>query len=109
MSAVEIIKANLDVEKILEHYNAKGIAHYGDFIRCCCPIHNGDNPTAFVMNTEKGLWSCKTNDCGDGDIFTLVEKMEDMNFPQAVQKVAEILGIDINDMVIVQRKDRKNV
>lgn len=105
MSAVEIIKANLDVEKILDYYNAKGIAHYGDFIRCCCPIHNGDNPTAFVMNTEKGLWSCKTNDCGDGDIFTLVEKMEDMNFPQAVQKVAEILGIDINNMVIVQRKD----
>ena len=36
MSAVEIIKANLDVEKILDYYNAKGIAHYGDFIRCCC-------------------------------------------------------------------------
>lgn len=105
MSAVDVIKANLDVERVLEHYKAKGIAHYGDFIRCCCPIHQGDNNTAFVMNTEKGLWSCKTNDCGDGDIFTLVEKMEDIPFPKAVEKVAEILGLDINEMIIVQRKD----
>lgn len=105
MSAVDIIKDNLDVEKVLEHYNAKEITPYGEYIRCCCPIHGGDNPTAFVMKRELGLWSCKTGSCGDGDIFHFVEKMDEIPFPEAVKKLAEILGLNIDDMEIIQRKD----
>lgn len=105
MSAVDVIKQNLDVEKILEYYDAKEVRHYGSYIRCCCPIHKGDNPTAFVMQKEKGLWSCKTGDCGDGDVFILVQQMEGINFIESVNKVAEILGINIENLEIVQKKD----
>ena len=103
MDAVSVIKNNMDVERILNHYNVQ-YKYFGDYIRCACPIHGGDNPTAFVVS-DKFLWACHTSDCGSGDVFHFVEAMEDIEFPQAVKKVAEILGIDIDNLVIAERKN----
>ena len=104
MNAVSVIKQNMDVEKILNYYGVE-FSHYGGYIRSCCPIHKGDNPTAFVVS-EEFLWVCHTNsECGAGDVFTFVEKMEDKTFPQAVEKVAQILSIDINNLIIAERKN----
>lgn len=103
MDAVSVIKDNMNVEAILNYYKID-FEYFGDYIRCCCPIHKGDNPTAFVVN-EDFLWACHTSDCGAGDVFTFVEVMEDIGFPQAVKKVADILGIDINNLIIAERKN----
>ena len=102
MDAVSLIKNNLDVEKVLRYYNID-FKYFGDYIRCACPIHNGDNSTAFVIN-EDFLWYCHTSDCGKGDVFTFIEKIEDLDFPKAVKKIAEILGIDIENLIIAERK-----
>ena len=103
MNAVDVIKENIDVEKILNYYNIN-YNYNGDYIRCKCPIHNGDNPTAFVVN-DKFLWSCHTGDCGNGDVFTFIEKMEDVDFINATKKLAEILDLNINGMIIAERKN----
>nr|DAF37326.1 MAG TPA: DNA directed DNA polymerase [Caudoviricetes sp.] len=104
MDAVGVIKENMDVERILNHYGVD-FQYYGEFIRCACPIHKGDNPTAFVVN-EEFLWACHTNsDCGVGDVFTFIEKVEDVSFPQAVKIVAQILEIDIDNLIIAERKN----
>ena len=103
MNAVDVIKENIDVEKILNYYNIN-YNYHGDYIRCKCPIHNGDNPTAFVVN-DKFLWSCHTGDCGNGDVFTFIEKMEDVDFINATKKLAEILDLNINGMIIAERKN----
>ena len=104
MDAVGVIKENMNVERILNHYGVD-FQYYGEFIRSACPIHKGDNPTAFVVN-EEFLWACHTNsECGVGDVFTFVEKMEDVSFPQAVKIVAQILEIDIDNLIIAERKN----
>lgn len=104
MDAVSVIKQNMDAERILNHYGVE-FTYYGGYIRSACPIHKGDNPTAFVVN-EEFLWACHTNaECGGGDVFTFVEKMEDINFPQAVNRVAQILQIDIDNLIIAERKN----
>lgn len=104
-NAVDVIKDNVDVIKILEHYGMKNFTESGDYIRTRCLIHGGDNSTAFVMNTQTTLWSCHTGEeCGGGDIFTLVEKIEGIGFVDSVKKIAEILGINIETMVIAERK-----
>lgn len=103
MDAVSVIKKHIDVEKILQHYNIN-YEYYGDYIRCKCPIHNGDNPTAFVVN-ENFLWSCHTGDCGNGDLFTFIEKMEDVCFIDAVKIASKILEVDIDNLVIAERKN----
>ena len=108
MDAVTLLKQNLDVERVLSHYDVE-YKYFGDYIRCPCPIHKGDNPTAFVVNQDF-LWVCHTNgDCGKGDVFTFIEKMEELEFPHdfplAVNKLAEILGIDISNLEILERKN----
>lgn len=103
MDAVSVIKNNMDVEKVLRHYKVD-FKYFGNYIRCACPIHNGDNPTAFVIN-EDFLWSCHTGGCGAGDVFTFVELMEDVDFPKAVKIIAKILDIDIENLIIAERKN----
>ena len=103
MDAVSVIRNNMDVERILNHYNIN-FKYYGEYIRCCCPIHKGDNETAFVINQDF-LWCCHTSDCGAGDVFTLIEILEDVEFPQAVKITANILGIDVDNLIIAERKN----
>ena len=104
MDAVELLQQHLDVVKVLGHYGFNKIRPDGEMIRSCCEIHNGDNPSGFVISQETGLWYCHTGACGGGDIFTLVQKMEECNFTTSVRRVAEILGIDIASMTITERK-----
>ena len=101
MYAVEFINKNLDAMKILEYYNFEEISDRGNMIRARCKIHGGDNPTAFCWNKNNNLWICYTGDCGGGDVFTLIEKIEKCNFSTAVKKAAEILNLNINDMEII--------
>ena len=104
-NATDVIKDNLDIKLILEHYNVEGMTETGKFIRCSCPIHHGNNTTAFSIDTETSLWRCFTNDeCGGGDIFTLIEKIEGIGFVEAVKVLAKLLSIDLDNLIIAQRK-----
>lgn len=93
-------------ETILKHYGVKHISNNGYSLRCACPIHKGDNQTAFVFNLENKLWYCHTKDCGGGDIYDLIMKIEDLSFTDAVCKLAEILHIDISTMDIQMRTNK---
>jgi DNA primase len=104
MDAVSLIIEHLDVEKLLEHYEFDHVHADGDMIRACCKVHGGNNPSAFVMNRDRGLWTCHTGDCGSGDAFTLVEVMENIDFPSAVRWLARFTGVDINNLQITERK-----
>lgn len=105
MDAIQHINDNLDVERILNHYDFSRMRPEGIMIRSCCKIHGGSNPTSFVISSETGLWYCHTG-CGKGgDIFTLVMLMEEIEFPQAVKWVADFLGLDIQGLAIAERKE----
>lgn len=104
MDAVTIITEHLDVDRLLQHYDFDKINPDGDIVRACCKIHGGNNPTAFVINRETGLWYCHTGSCGGGDVFTLVQKMESCDFPSAVRWLANFFDIDINNLRITERK-----
>lgn len=103
MDAIQLIEKNLDVQKILDYYGFEQVTPSGNYIRACCKIHEGNTPSAFVINIDRGVWSCHTGDCGNGNIFQLVQKLENVLFPVAVHKVADVLGIDINSLEIVAR------
>jgi len=51
--------------------------------RSRCPIHRGDNPSAFAW-TDDGLWFCHR--CGEGgDVIQLIEKTLDTDFRGALR------------------------
>lgn len=35
----------------------------GDWFQCACPVHHGDNKTAFGWNLKTSTWSCFTHHC----------------------------------------------
>ena len=104
MDAVSLLSKHIDVEKLLNHYGFEKISHHGDFIRACCKIHGGDNPSSFVINRDTHLWFCHTGSCGGGDVFTLVQKMENVDFPSAVRWLANFFDVDIKNLRITERK-----
>lgn len=104
MDALTLLNEHIDVDLILRYYDFDKVSGDNHFARACCKIHGGNNASAFVINKENGLWYCHTGGCGGGDVYTLVELLEGVNFPQAVQKVAEILHIDLGTLQIRERQ-----
>lgn len=104
MNAIDLIIERMDVERLLEHYQFDKLKTNSRMYRSCCKLHEGDNPNGFVIDSETGLYYCHTGGCGGGDIFTLVEKMENITFTEAVRWLADFYGIDLTNVQITERK-----
>jgi len=71
------IKARLTMEEVLNHYDITGLKQGRDCFYGCCPIHQGDNHTAFNVSLTKNLWHCFTH-CGGGSVIDFIMKMENV-------------------------------
>lgn len=100
MNPLELIKQSIDPIVLLEHYRFDRIRDLHHEIRACCAIHGGDNPNAFVWNKKRGLWFCFTGDCGGGDVFDLIMKIEHCNFVESVNKASRLFNVNIEGMSI---------
>jgi DNA primase len=104
MDALTVVNEHIDFHKLLEHYDFDKVKTQGLITRSCCKLHGGDNPMSFVVNHENNLFYCHTN-CGGGDAYTLVEKLEGIeSFPEQVKRVAQILGVNIDNLEIMEKK-----
>lgn len=78
MSAIPLkdLKKQVGIGQMLEAYNLCGrLKHHGDQLIGPCPLHRGDNPTAFRVHLARGIWNCFTA-CGGGDIVELICRIE---------------------------------
>lgn len=103
MDATKLIADNVDIVELMEYYSFNITSVEGEFVRAVCSVHGGKNPTSFVASTESGLWFCHAG-CGGGDVFTLVELMEELKFIDAVKRLAQIFKIDIANLTIKERE-----
>lgn len=53
---------NESVCEVVESLGLELTEHYNRYSGCC-PIHGGDNQTAFCIYKETGTWQCFTNNC----------------------------------------------
>ena len=60
---------------------------------CCCPIHDEKTPSCKI-DPDKQLWYCFGCGAG-GDVFDLIMKVDGLDFPDAVIKLAERAGIHV--------------
>jgi DNA primase len=57
-----------------------------------CPFH-GEKTPSFVVNPERGSWHCFG--CGvGGDLFSFVEKIENVSFVEAKERLARRAGVE---------------
>jgi DNA primase len=68
-----------------------------------CPIHGGDNPTAFRVHLERNLWRCFTH-CGGGDTVELIRRIHGCSYAQAARHLYRLAeGLPLNMVRTPQR------
>lgn len=65
----------------------------GDYVGVC-PFHDDHSPSMHV-STKLNIFKCFVCNTG-GNVFTFVQKFENISYPEAVKKVAEKSGIAFN-------------
>ncbi|MBM6676643.1 DNA primase [Olsenella uli] len=71
----------------------------------CCPFH-GEKSPSFKVNPQTGLWHCFG--CGDGgDVFSYVQRRENLDFPDAIRYLADRAGIELTEERGARRGPRK--
>ena len=83
------IRENVDIVEFIGKYiplQKKGKNYFG-----LCPFHNDNNPSLSVSR-EKQIYKCFV--CGEaGNVFNFLMKFENISFKEAVQTIANEVGI----------------
>jgi DNA primase len=65
----------------------------GNTFKGLCPFHSEKTPS-FTVEAAKGLWHCFG--CGQGgDLYTFIQKVENLPFPESVEWLARREGFDL--------------
>lgn len=96
MSAVDFIRESITEQMFVEVIKNRGSRNFrklGDVYRGTCPIHNGDNDTAFIFDPTKMLFNCFT-ECGGGDCFDFVAMIYDIDIEKEFIKVINLTALE---------------
>jgi len=80
------VKQNIPLLTVAKSYGV-ALRRSGSELIGPCPLHNGDNPTAFHLNPDKNRWRCFTQ-CGYGDVIDFVANMEGCSLLDAAVQLA---------------------
>lgn len=89
--SIEQLKQRADIYEIVSQYlelkraGANYITH--------CPFHN-ENSASFIVNPQKNIFKCFG--CGEaGDSISFIMKIENINYPEAVEKLAYLCNFTL--------------
>lgn len=93
-SVVEDIKSRIELSELIASYGIQ-VKNKGATKTACCPFHNEKTPS-FNINDRKGFYHCFG--CSEsGDAIKFVQKMDGLSFVDAVKKLAQSVGITIEE------------
>lgn len=92
MDPKDEIKAKLDIVAVIgEYLELKPAGMHG--FRALCPFH-AEKSASFHVSSDRQIFHCFG--CGEGgDIFSFVQKMEGMDFPEVLMHLGEKAGVEI--------------
>src|SRR3989339_1055353 len=105
MTDTQSIKDRLDIVQLIQEYLP--LKKTGANWKAPCPFHREKTPS-FMVHPEKQIWHCFG--CGKGgDIFSFVQEIEGMDFPETLKFLADKAGVKLeNNFQSEVQKSQKN-
>ena len=86
------LRRRVSIDHVLEQRGlTAGLQRRGHRLVGPCPVHGGNNPTAFVADCQRGLWNCFTA-CRGGDVVELVRALDQVPYAEVARTLAEMAG-----------------
>jgi DNA primase len=100
---VEQIRARADIVEVVSGYlslKRSGRNHVG-----LCPFHAEKTPS-FNVNAERQIYHCFGCGAG-GDVFAFLMNMEGLSFPEAVRRLGERYGIEVEEEIVTPEQEQR--
>lgn len=95
MSDIDEIKSRINIVDFIG--KRVTLKKTGRNFKGLCPFHNEKTPS-FIVSPERESWHCFG--CGKGgDIFSFVMEYEHVDFPEALEELAEVAGVKLTRRV----------
>ncbi len=89
---IQAVRSRADIVDVVSHYLQ--IHRKGKQYRAVCPFHDDHDPS---MNINPDLQIYKCFVCGaGGNVFSFVQNYEKISFPEAVGRVASLIGYNLS-------------
>ena len=92
MSVVDEIKGRLDILDVVSQYAP--LQRSGRSYKAVCPFHTEKTPSFFVF-PERQSWRCFGACATGGDIFSFLMRIENLDFSEAMQRLARQAGVNL--------------
>ncbi len=100
---IQEIRERIDIVELVSSYlplKRSGANHLG-----LCPFHSEKTPS-FNVNAPRQIFHCFG--CGvGGDVFSFIMRMEGLSFPEAIRRLAERAGIEIEEEQLTPAEEQQ--
>src|SRR5512138_1279296 len=94
MSIIDEIKSKVDIVDLAAEAGVK-LRHAGKNYTGFWPFHDNKHTPAFVVWPDSGTWRCFGQCNEGGDVFKFVMKRENIDFKEALDKLAARAGVQL--------------
>lgn len=89
---IDEVRARVDIVSVVEQYVT--LKRVGNRLKGLCPFHQEKTPS-FHVNPDLGMWHCFGQCSEGGDVFKFVQKIENLSFPEALERLALRAGVTL--------------
>jgi DNA primase len=102
MTLVQDVKSRIDIVEVVSDHVA--LQKAGRHLKAPCPFHAEKTPSFFVF-PERQTWRCFGGCATGGDAISFVMKADNLDFPEALSRLAQRAGVTIPSRQTMGKED----